>query len=201
MAAHFRDFNIASEWHFSATGHGKGLCDSTSATVKRSARVHSLKSNNYILTPAELFNFCQKKLASKTLKFFYVPETVITSINGTEEMIMRYNQARRVQGTRLFHSVVPKTTSGAVLELRLFSSAQDFVTHAVGVIDVPPLQISVGRHIAVCINKKWQIGQIILKDINEPINDNVCVSFFTRVSVGNKLKPPSVERKLYVAYG
>ncbi len=51
---HYKDdFGIFTEWHFSATFHGKGACDGLGGTVKRLAARASLQRpyNDQIMTP------------------------------------------------------------------------------------------------------------------------------------------------------
>ena len=53
LCHHKDDFGISTEWHFSATSHGKGACDGLGGTVKRLAARASLQRpyNDQIMTP------------------------------------------------------------------------------------------------------------------------------------------------------
>ena len=56
LSHHILDFGVAGEWHFYATGHGKGACDGVGGTLKRIARRSCLQSGikNEILTAQKL---------------------------------------------------------------------------------------------------------------------------------------------------
>ncbi len=51
LCSHEEDFGVAAEWHFSATAHGKGVCDGLGGTVKRLAARASLQRSDYDTTP------------------------------------------------------------------------------------------------------------------------------------------------------
>ena len=57
LCNHQSDFQVAAEWHFSATSHGKGACDGLGGTVKRLATKASLQRpyEDQIMTPLQLF--------------------------------------------------------------------------------------------------------------------------------------------------
>ena len=122
----------------------------------------------------------------------------MNQINETEDMKLRYSLSKTIRGTRSYHSVVPTDKNGRAVELRLFSLSPDFITHTLGVMDIQQLQLSVGRHIAVCINLKWQIGEVVLQDEGDILNGDVAVSFYTRVRRWNKLRKPPIENIQYV---
>lgn len=47
LSHHEEDFNIAAEWHFHATSHGKGACDGVGGTFKRGAYRYSLTRDQF----------------------------------------------------------------------------------------------------------------------------------------------------------
>ena len=55
------DFNIAIEWHFWATRHGKNCGDVVGGTIKREAKRASLRGVR-ILSACDLFDWCQENL-------------------------------------------------------------------------------------------------------------------------------------------
>lgn len=55
------DFNIAIEWHFWATRHGKNCGDGVGGTIKREAKRASLRGVR-ILSACDLFDWCQENL-------------------------------------------------------------------------------------------------------------------------------------------
>ena len=53
LCHHEVDFRVPAQWHFSATSHGKGACDSLGGTVKQLAARASLQrpTDDQIMTP------------------------------------------------------------------------------------------------------------------------------------------------------
>lgn len=64
LSYHQEDFDVTAEWHFFATAHGKGPCDGVAGTVKRLARLASLKRpyENHILTSRQLSEWCKENI-------------------------------------------------------------------------------------------------------------------------------------------
>lgn len=72
LFSHKEDYGIDAEWHFCATSHGKSTCDAMSAVVKCSAKRESLVRGQRITEANVLFEYCENKLATPMLCFFYV---------------------------------------------------------------------------------------------------------------------------------
>ena len=61
-------------WKQSGTSHGKSACDGIGGTVKRPATKVSLKrpAHNQILTPLEMFSYCESDADHWDQVFLYV---------------------------------------------------------------------------------------------------------------------------------
>ena len=105
LCFHERDFQLSAEWHFFATSHGKNICDGIGGTTKRLAARASLQapSDGQILTPQQLFAFCQEHI--KNITYFFVPESDITSLKTMLEE--RFKSSKTIPGTRYNHCYVP----------------------------------------------------------------------------------------------
>ena len=68
---HQADFGISAQWHFSATSHGKGACDSLGGIVKRLAARASLQrpTEDQILTLFQLYEWASQTIPSITFAY------------------------------------------------------------------------------------------------------------------------------------
>lgn len=122
ISKHFTDFGLECEWHFFATSHGKSSCDGIGGTVKRSVARASLQRtySHQILTPKNMFIFCQKYL-SKNIKYFY---TTFKQIENEEKRLCeRFNTSIQIPGTRKYHKFVPINES----TIKAFETSYDEV--------------------------------------------------------------------------
>ena len=73
-------------WNFFATSHGKSACDGIGGTVKRLAARASLQrpDNDQILTPTDLYRFCQNEVHG--ISFFYVSAEEIEATRDSQEL-------------------------------------------------------------------------------------------------------------------
>ena len=71
LCLHEEDFDIAAEWHFFATSHGKGPSDGIGGTIKREATKASLQRpyKDQILTALDLFHFVESSLNGINAEF------------------------------------------------------------------------------------------------------------------------------------
>lgn len=76
LTYHKDDFGFDAEWHFFATGHGKGPCDGIGGSVKRLASRSSLQriGRELILDALALYNFSVKALPSISFTFTTIEE-------------------------------------------------------------------------------------------------------------------------------
>ena len=74
LTHHHSDFGISALWTFCATAHGKSAVDGIGAAIKHRAtkRVLSGKPTDAILTPEDLFKFCQQ---DTIINVFYVSKS------------------------------------------------------------------------------------------------------------------------------
>ena len=74
LCNHQQDFNMDCEWNFFATSHGKSTCDGIGGTVKRLTAKASLQRpiDKQILTPLDMFNFCEESIQGKYITFYIV---------------------------------------------------------------------------------------------------------------------------------
>ena len=103
---HDKDFQVACEWHFFASYHGKGVCDGIGGSVKMTVMRESLKrtAHRQILNTVDMVNFLTEKMASVT--FYHVESDYIESIEANLEH--RYAEVQAVPGTRKFHRFNPQ---------------------------------------------------------------------------------------------
>ena len=123
---HKSDFQVAAEWHFFATSHGKGPCDGIGGSLKRLAARSSLQRpyEEQIMTPKDLFDWAEKNLTSSF--FTFVPnEEVERERNFLKH---RYNGLRPIPGTRSLHAFIPTSEYSGIMRLTSFSAEGQIVT-------------------------------------------------------------------------
>ncbi|KMQ84659.1 hypothetical protein RF55_17363 [Lasius niger] len=114
-----QDFNIAAEWHFFPTSHGKGPCDGLGGTLKRlAARASLQRIDNPIQTPKELFLWATEALPNIHCNYF-----TTNQYNQEEEKLTpRFQLSKTVKGTLNYHCVIPATLT--TLHVKLFSLSE-----------------------------------------------------------------------------
>ena len=98
---------------FFTTSHGKNACDGTGGTTKRKEAFSSLQYpiSVQILTPMQLFKFCEENILS--MKYFYVSSDEIASQQHIIEN--RFSSAKTIPGTRDNRRFIP-TSKTTVME-------------------------------------------------------------------------------------
>lgn len=106
LCYHEEDFGLACEWNFFATSHGKNACDGIGGTVKRATARASLQrtTERQILTPEDMFQFCEEKLSEK-IKYFFVTEPELK--DAEQRLEHRFKECMTIPGTQKFHRFVP----------------------------------------------------------------------------------------------
>jgi hypothetical protein len=101
LCHHEEDFEITAEWNFFGTSHGKSPCDGIRGTRKRLAARASLQHpyENQILTPKNLFNFCNDN--TDRIKFFFISKEEVEEEKASQEE--RFLQGHTLAGTRENH--------------------------------------------------------------------------------------------------
>ena len=103
---HSADFNVAAEWTFFATSHGKSPCDDIGGTIKRTVTKASLQRpyNDQILTPAQLFEFCKENING--IDFIFISKEIMEQVRNI--MNKRFLIVDKpIPGIRNFHHFIP----------------------------------------------------------------------------------------------
>ena len=105
LCYHKDDFQLAADWSFFATSHGKSACDGIGGTVKRLTARAGLQRpiSDQILTLDAMFNFCTENIPS--IRFFKVTKEQILVVREHQEE--RFKEGTTVPGTRSYHYYEP----------------------------------------------------------------------------------------------
>lgn len=116
ISHHLQDFELAAEWHFFPTSHGKGPCDGIGGTLKRlAARASLQRVNNPIRTPKELFTWATEALPNITCRY----STNDDYDEEEKKLSARFQKATTIKGTLQYHCMIP--ISLQILEAKKFS--------------------------------------------------------------------------------
>ena len=99
--------------------HGKSVCDGIGGTVKRLAACSSLQRpvEGQILTPKELFTFCETKIHGIT--FFYISSHEIEEYR--EEQEKQFANAHTVSGPQDNHQYLPPRDAKCEQSFHIFT--------------------------------------------------------------------------------
>ena len=124
LCNHKAELGIDAEWNFFATSHGKNTCDAIGGCVKRVVSRESLQRpySSQILTAQSLFDFCCAKLTK--IKFDFLNHSDLEEKRTT--VSSRYDIARTVPGTRVFHCFSPQNDTNVTLHCRRVSRDKDY---------------------------------------------------------------------------
>ena len=83
LCQHQKEFGLQAEWNFFATSHGKSPCDGLGGTIKRiTARTNLQRpKEHHILTPSDMFNFCNTTPSLSSIKFFYISKYQLAELS------------------------------------------------------------------------------------------------------------------------
>uniref|UniRef100_A0A6P7GVN1 Uncharacterized protein LOC114343446 n=1 Tax=Diabrotica virgifera virgifera TaxID=50390 RepID=A0A6P7GVN1_DIAVI len=169
---HKTDFDIACEWNFFASSHGKNACDGIGGTTKRAVTQASLKRpyNNQILTAEEMYKFCLDNISG--IHFIFVTSEEIET-NSTK-LQKRFDYCVKVPQTRACHRFVP--LSQAEIKCYEYSKSERFTTCSTSLIpDCNAFSFEINDTIAYVYDDKWWIGRVV--QTSEEHND-LCIHFF-----------------------
>lgn len=122
ISFHEKDHNVPCEWHFYATSHGKGPSDGLGGTVKRCAKLASIRGHK-ITTPLELYEYHLQK--SDSIDFAYV--TTADYDKAKDDLKSRFEFVKTVPGTRAFHSIIPLKPNTVLAKSHSFANnTQEF---------------------------------------------------------------------------
>ena len=141
--------------NFFATSHGKGACNGIGGTVKRLARLESLRCEKDFINSFQKFHeFCVKNI--KNIVFYSI--TTQDLEQARPAMNARYEHGSTVPGTRSFHQFIP-TDVNAISYKRL--SCDPFLAGSRNFSALPTRKsYSVGRYVAAVYDLNWYVGLI-----------------------------------------
>ena len=185
ICRHNEDFNIkVVAWNFFATSHGKGACDGIGGTVKRLARLESLRREKDFINSFQKFHeFCATNI--KNIVFYTITSQNLEQARPT--MSARYEHGSTVPGTRSFHQFIP-TDVNAISYKRL--SRNSFLAGSRNFSALPTrISYSVGRYVAAVYDLDWYVGLIE----EEQTTDEYVISYMhpknPRINLNWPLRP------------
>ena len=109
LCSHKEDFSIEAECIFSATGHGKSLCDGIGGAVERHAAKRSLQRplDNQIPDYRAVLEVCQEEM--KSIIFFGIDKEDMVEVR--EKMEKRFRDGKTVPSTKSSHQFIPQSAS------------------------------------------------------------------------------------------
>ncbi|KAL7298729.1 hypothetical protein TKK_0008483 [Trichogramma kaykai] len=118
-----KDFGVPAEWHFSATGHGKGACDGIGANIKRGARRTSLQLTvkNHITSAESLYKWA--KGHCKKTEIFLSKKTDYDQTSL--ELQPRFETSKAIPGTLQYHAFIPTNDNSLILKKIRSSTTYD----------------------------------------------------------------------------
>ncbi|CAG7832659.1 unnamed protein product [Allacma fusca] len=149
------DFGFRVSWNFTASYHGKSMCDAATGSLKQTANNHCRKGN-YITSALELLEFANVKLKSETRAFIYINKLDLEAEKAVVEN--RYVNAIPIKGTRKFHRFVRCDNK---LKCWYFSSDQEsfeveYEQRPEQILSTP----TINAYIAVRTNRTYMVGLI-----------------------------------------
>jgi len=187
LCHHEEDFGLSCEWNFFATSHGKNACDGIGGTVKRATARASLHRtiSRQIVTPVDMFKFCEDKLSEK-IKHFFVSKLELEDCE--HKLKHRFTNCRTIQGTQKLHRFVPQNKDEILvypfssgkgekrnINLRPGDEEQEFIEIK---------NVKVGQYISCKYETKVWIG--IVEECCEEFNDVIVNFLEPSVSSGAK---------------
>lgn len=117
---HKDDYDIAAEWHFFATAHGKGPCDVIGGTIKRMAARASLQlpPDRQITTPQELYEWASQPGNLPNIAVKFSPTSRYDE--AKRDLERRLKTVKPIPGTQKLHCVVPQ--ENGMISVKPFSA-------------------------------------------------------------------------------
>lgn len=166
LCNHKIDFNIEAEWNFFGTSHGKSPCDGVGGTTKRLAARASLQrpSSDQILTPKDLFDFCDQNING--IKYIFVTKDEIEESKKFQEE--RWRESSTIAGTREHHQFVPVDLNSVCVS-KVSNDTINFVARISNttILYLKLSELSPGCYIACIYDNKWWIGNVIEVSVEE----------------------------------
>ena len=158
LCLHQQDLNMSATWSFFATSHGKGPCDGIGGTVKRLARLESLRrEKDFLNTFDRLYKFCEENI--ENVKFFNISAKEMSIRRPSIEA--RFQGGSTVAGTQSYHHFAPVDDNQTVVFKRLSSDTEICGKRRFNTTPpVPSAHYNIGDYVAVVYDREWYIGLI-----------------------------------------
>lgn len=159
LCLHQQELDMSATWSFFATSHGKGPCDGIGGSVKRLARLESLRREREFLdTFDRLYKFCAENIAN--VKFYKISAEEMATRRPSIEA--RFQGGSTVPGTQSYHHFVPVDDHQTVTFKRLSSDPEicgkrRFNTSST---PLPSVQFKIGDYVSVVYDREWYIGLV-----------------------------------------
>ena len=156
-----------------ATAHGKNACDGVGGTTKREAAKASLQRpyKEQILTPRQLFEFCDKNLLG--IKYIFVGAEEVDQ--NEKDLRKRFDECCAIPDTRERHRLVPINNN----TVRCYRTSTSKTYEDIVITNTPMYTISEVKKndLIICIyDNEWYPAEV--QNINTEHND-VYVTFFS----------------------
>ena len=157
LCLHQQDLNMSATWSFFATSHGKGPCDGIGGSVKRLARLESLRrERNFLDTFDRLYKFCTENIGN--VMFFKISAGEMATRRPSIDA--RFQAGSTVAGTQSYHHFVPVDHQTVTFK-RLSSDPEicgkrRFNTPT----PLPSVQFKIGDYVSVMYDREWYIGLV-----------------------------------------
>lgn len=165
LCQHENDFGLIAEWNFFASSHGKNSCDGIGGTTKREVTRASLKRpyNEQILTPQDIFKYCNEKITG--IKYIFVSAEEIQQTEA--KLAKRFQLCLPVLGTRGYHKFVPITDN--TMRCYTTSASTEFKDHKTSIVFTNTSSFMNMDYVACIYEDQWWLG--IVKDKSNRSND------------------------------
>ena len=157
---HQADLGISTEWHFSATSHGKGACHGLGGTVKRLATKASLQSpyEDQIMTPFHLYEWASSNIPGVFIDYCSVEEYE----NEKKNLERRFENCQTIPGTRRLLCFIPQ--SQVTLLTKRYSACSSSHVQRVTKHSTDLEMEEVMGYVPCIHGSQWWVAQVIEKD-------------------------------------
>ena len=187
LCHHIEDFGMSSEWHFSATAHGKGACDGIGGTVKRLAARASLQKpySDQIMTPRQLFDWASTNIPSVHFGYCSLADYEVEE-NSLQK---RFTKSRTIPGTRKLHAFTP--ISKDRITVKAFSSSTTNKEERVSCEDNDDVQVEhISGFVTCVVEREWRLACVLQLS---PDEDRVKVTLLHPPGPSNSFRYPKSE--------
>lgn len=191
LCYHKKDFAVCAEWHFTATAHGKGVCDGVGGTLKRLAARASLQRpyDQQIMTPKHLFEWAVQNISLISFKYSTIDDYWMEE----KKLKDRFEQSRTIPGTQKLHSFIPLTTNTLCTKIYSNSlvSKVEQITKVEGELPITDIK----GFVTAVYDGKWWLACVINRDED---NVQIKLSFLHPSGPSPSFSFPGKPDELYV---